>query len=580
MEQLKIEELEKRINILEQELKAAKSINAILIQKIENESIPFFANGSVIASDSYLRESVIRQTKNLEHKTEELNSLIAENEKKDFALKLSETKFKAFFEISIVGFVISDTSGKLIQFNNKFANMFGYKNDELQNKNISILFSEIGYKTDELLFDKLHKGIISSINVERVLFKKSGEPIPVEISVRLFFDEHENKHYFGSIIQDLSEKKKEEEKRKSIEDRFRRFTENSPVFVCAFDTDFTIYYVNPALCKFMKLTKEELIGKKFHDFIKLKSNKDYAIFRLKNLTPESPIETHDQMFTDPDGDTKWQQWTNIGYFDKNGKLIDYHSIGIDITDRKLFEAQILLAKENAERSEKMKLAFLTQISHEIRTPVNGILSYLTLVKEYFTYKPKDEVSDYLNYFAIINKSAERLIRTIDLILNLSELQTKSYSPQFGYINAKETLKNIFKLHEPEAIKKGLEYRFKFNSDYTEFFTDEYAFTQIFDNLIVNALKFTEKGSIVLEVNDTDTISFTVSISDTGIGISEEYQKKIYTPFSQEYTGYNRKYEGNGLGLALTKLYVEVTNAEISFKSKKGVGTQFNIRFFR
>ena len=167
-----------------------------------------------------------------------------------------------------------------------------------------------------------------------------------------------------------------------------------------------------------------------------------------------------------------------------------------------------------------------------------------------------------------------------MILNLSELQTKSYSPQFGYINAIETLKNIFKLHEPEAIKKGLEYRFKFNSDYTEFFTDEYAFTQIFDNLIVNALKFTEKGSIVLEVNDTDTISFTVSISDTGIGISEEYQKKIYTPFSQEYTGYNRKYEGNGLGLALTKLYVEVTNAEISFKSKKGVGTQFNIRFFR
>ncbi len=580
MEKSTLHELEEKIELLEKELIKERKINQVLIEKIENNNSSNLNQQVFYTSNFYLKESIIQKTINLENKNRELNSLITENEKVEYALRLSETRFKAFFEISIVGFVITDVSGNFIQYNDKFASMFGYGKEELKDKGFGCLQNDLSYRSDSILFDHLHKGILDSLNVERIFYKKNGEPIPVELSIRVFFDEHANLHYFGGIVQDLTEKKKEEEKRKNIEDRFRRFTENSPTFVCAFNTEFEIYYVNPALCQFMKLPKEEILGKKFYDFIKLKSNKDYAIFRLKNLTPENSSETHDQMFTDPDGETKWQQWTNIGYFDKNGRIIDYHSIGIDITDRKLYESQILLAKENAERSEKMKLAFLTQISHEIRTPIYGILSYLSLIKDYFLNKSLDEISEYISYFTIINNSADRLIRTVDLILNLSELQTKSYSPIFGYIDTNQVLKNIFILHEQEAKKKGLEYKFIFESTDPKFFTDEYAFTQIFDNLISNAVKFTANGSVIVKVTDTDAISFTVSVKDTGIGISDEYKKKIYTPFSQENTGYNRTFDGNGLGLALTKLYVDVTNAEISFNSTKGFGTEFKVHFYR
>ncbi|HPN39400.1 MAG TPA: PAS domain-containing sensor histidine kinase [Melioribacteraceae bacterium] len=580
MENNKIIELENSIKILECELAKQKRINSTLIERIENGTTNNINRNAILSSNIYLKESIIRKTKTLETKDNKLISLINENEKVEHALKLSETRFKAFFEVPIVGFIIADINGNLIQFNEKFASIFGYEKDELINSNLRILQNDLTSINDSILFEHLHKGIINSLNIERIYYKKDGIPITIELSATVFFDETVNKHYFGIIIQDLSGKKEEEERRKTIEDRFRRFTENSPAFVCAFDTNFDIYYVNPALCNFMKMDKSEIIGKKFYDFIKLKSNKDYAIFRLKNLTPESPIETHDQMFTDVTGDTKWQQWTNIAYFDNSGKVIDYHSIGIDITDRKLYEAQILLAKENAEKSEKMKLAFLSQISHEIRTPVSGILSYLSLIKEYFLSKPADESTDYLSYFKIIDNSSNRLIRTIDLILNLSELQTHSYTPHYGYINVKEILQSIIILHEPAAKNKGINYIFNFNLKETEFFTDEYAFTQIFENLITNAIKYTDKGSVIVDVIENDLISFIVSIKDTGIGMSEEYQKKIYTPFSQEDTGYNRKYEGNGLGLALTKLYVEVTNAEISFSSQKGIGTQFYVRFFR
>jgi PAS domain S-box-containing protein len=574
-----VSDLQEKISELEKQLAIEKKINKILIDRIESEDLNTLINQVHSSSNYYLKESIIEKNLDLENINNELNSLLTKKERVEYALKLSETRFKAFFEIPIVGFVITDVYGNFIQFNDKFANIFGYTKEELKDKGFRFLQNEITFKSDFALFDHLHKGFLDSLTIERIFYKKNGEPISVELSLRVFFDQSTNQHYFGGILQDLTEKKKAEEKRKNIENRLQRFIENSPTFICAFNTDFEINYVNPALCKFMKLPKEEILGKKFYDFIKLKSNKDYAIFRIKNLTPENPSETHDQMFIDPDGETKWQQWTNIAFFDNEGNVVDYHSLGIDITDRKLFETQIILAKENAERSEKMKLAFLTQISHEIRTPVSTILNYLSLIKEYFIVHSNKQTKDYLTYFNIIDNSAERLIRTIDLILNLSELQTNSYSPNFGYLDVDQVLKNIFLLHEQDAIKKGLEYKYQFNLSEKQFFTDEYAFSQIFDNLISNAIKFTQQGSVIITVSKTDEISFTVSVKDTGIGISEEYKKIIYTPFSQEDSGYNRAFAGNGLGLALTKLYVDVTNAEISFESKKGVGTEFKVRFF-
>ncbi len=579
MEQDNYKELVDKINSLENELIKEKNLNKILVEKLESEDFDFNLSQEIISYYNYLKKSLIVQNQNLEAKEKEINLILKEIDTYKNNLKLSETIFKAFFEMQIIGFAILDVSGNFININNKFASIFKYYKDELKNKNIKILYNDINYETDKVLFDHVHKGLLNSLDVERKLFRKDGTIIYVKISLRMFLNEQENKHYFGLIVEDLSETKNEIKKRQKLEERFLEFLENSPAFICAFDKNYEIYYANPALCKFMKSKREEIVGKKFYDFIKLKSNKDYALFRIRNLTPENPSETHDQIYTDKDGETKWQQWTNIAYFDENGNIIDYHSVGIDITDRKLYETSILMAKENAERSEKLKTVFLNQISSVIKEPFNTIITTLSSLKQELNDKFPNEFNFIDTKFDNITKNSSKLLRTIDLIIRLSELQTNSYLSQFSYINCKDILNEIYLKYKDKAAENALNFIFNFKSNQAELFTDKIAFYHIFYNLIDNAIKFTKKGSVIIEVRDIDETKLLITIIDTGIGMSEDYQKIIYSPFSQEK---NEDFDndGIGLGLALTKLYIDVINADISFKSTKNKGTEFNVIFYR
>lgn len=579
MEQDNYKDLVDKIKVLEQELLKEKNINKILVEKLESEDFEINLSQEIISYYNYLKKSLIIQNQNLETKEKEINLILKEIDTYKNNLKLSENIFKAFFEMQIIGFAILDVSGNFININNKFASIFKYTWDELANKNIKILYNNKTFETDKILLDHLHKGLLNTLDVERQLYRKDGSVVYVKLSLRMFLNEQKNMHYFGLIVEDLTEAKNEIEKRKKLEERFFEFTENSPAFICAFNTNFEIYYANPALCKFMKLPKEEIIGKKFYDFIKLKSNKDYALFRIKNLTPENPSETHDQMYTDKDGETKWQQWTNIAYFDENNNVVDYHSVGIDITDRKLYETSILMAKENAERSEKLKTTFLNQISNVIKEPFYDIIRTVSSIKEDLCSKFPNEINFIDEKFKPITFNSNKLLHNIDLIIRLSELQTNSYSSQFSYINFQNTLNEIYLNFKNVALEKNLDYKFINNSNNPELFTDSIAFYQIFYNLIDNAIKFTKNGSVIIEAIDLDESKLLIRIIDTGIGISEKYQQIIYSPFSQEKNDEDNK-EGIGLGLALTKLYINIINADISFKSTKNIGTEFNVIFYR
>ena len=235
------------------------------------------------------------------------------------------------------------------------------------------------------------------------------------------------------------------------------------------------------------------------------------------------------------------------------------------------------AKEKAEASVRMKTEFLAQMSHEIRTPINSILSYTQLLKdETFNVVPED-----LRFsFDMINNGGRRLIRTVDLILNMSELQTGTYETIIEEFNLIEVLEQLVGEFQTAAKSKKLDLMLLKRLEENEaiFSADIYTVTQIFANLIDNAIKYTVEGSIEVVAYKSDNNLISVDVQDTGIGISKKFQETLFEPFTQEEQGYTRKFDGNGLGMALVSEYCKLNNAQISVESEKGMGSTFTITF--
>jgi len=249
---------------------------------------------------------------------------------------------------------------------------------------------------------------------------------------------------------------------------------------------------------------------------------------------------------------------------------------IDITDRKNMEIELVKAKEKAEESDKLKSEFLAQMSHEIRTPLNIILGYNSILK--------DELQNYLNEnqrtsFSTVDKAGKRLIRTIDLILSMAELNTCATEVIISETNLYDILKKLTNKFEPVAKEKNLELCCtNINEVIPVIKSDHYLITEVFQNLIDNAIKYTLSGKIDINIYKNEKDKYCVAIKDTGIGIASEHMDKIFLPFFQEDSGYSRKFDGNGLGLAVVKKYLDLINAEITVESVKGKGSSFVICF--
>lgn len=244
----------------------------------------------------------------------------------------------------------------------------------------------------------------------------------------------------------------------------------------------------------------------------------------------------------------------------------------DITIRKISDEELKIAKEAAEKSDRLKSDFLAQMSHEIRTPINTIMNYTSLLKMEF----EDNVSeDNEGSFLSIHNAAHRLLRTIDLILNISDLEAGTYDPKFEMNDlAEHIIIPVVNEFTQAAQNKNLSLTFTNETSYdSKTVLDNYTVYQTVANLVDNAIKYTEKGEIVVSLTKMEK-KFVIKIKDSGVGISKEYIPSLFDKFSQEEAGYTRRYEGSGLGLALVKKYCEINGIEISVESVKGFGTSF------
>jgi signal transduction histidine kinase len=251
-----------------------------------------------------------------------------------------------------------------------------------------------------------------------------------------------------------------------------------------------------------------------------------------------------------------------------------------LTNTKLQNKLILEGKElrasklKAEESDELKSHFLSNISHEIRTPLNSIVGFTSILE---TKTSKILGSSDVKLFKWIYSGVDRLTRTVDMILSMSQLETGAHKIEPEKINLKNLIENVVTEFEPLATVKGLSLSIQDNGNNFHVMVDIFTCSQAISNLIDNAIKYTFSGSIDISIFTIEN-SPAILISDTGIGISEEYRDKIFKPFRQGSEGYTKEYQGIGLGLSIARRYLDLNNIKFNLDSELNVGTTITLRF--
>ena len=494
---------------------------------------------------------------------------ISLQKKAEKTIRISEQKYKNIFEFAPTGIYTSNYEGKIFTANLAFAQLLGCSTIE---ESLKLNLAE------DIYFDREERSKLighyentgSTADIEVQWKKKSGEPIWVQLSVHTIKDADGQTIYFEGFVRDITKHKQGEEQILKLS----RAVQQSPVSIIILDINGSIEYVNS---KFSQVTGYSLA--------EIKSTKPNLLITTmlsqqeKKVIWETITSGHEWngefQHSGIGNDVIWESASVSPIINEKGHTTHYLAIFQDITNRKLQEDQLVIAKEKAERSDRLKSEFLAQMSHEIRTPLNNILTYTSILKEEFEDKLPQGMESAFN---VINSSSQRLIRTIELILNLSIIQTGNFETTFEEFDLdKDLLEDLTLEFYSRAKIKNLSFSYENNSRNTLIMGDKYSLGQVFINLIDNAIKYTSKGGIQVVINEINNKAF-VSISDTGIGISPEYIPNIFDAFSQEDFGRDRNFEGTGLGLALVKKYIEINNAEISVVSEKWKGSTFKVTF--
>lgn len=403
---------------------------------------------------------------------------------------------------------------------------------------------------------------------EFIALRKDGTTFPALLFSTVVLNNNQPIGLRGIIIDITDRKQIESELRK-----LSRAVEQSPNSIMITNIFGDLEYVNPMFTALTGYTSEEVIGKNPR-FLKSGETNDHDYKKLWDTLLKNETWRGEFHNKKKNGELYWESVSISPIVDTQGKITHFLAIKEDITEKKNIEKELIKAKEKAEESDRLKSEFLAQMSHEIRSPINIILSYNSFIREEFAGKLDNYIDSSFNS---IDSAGKRLLRTLDLILNMAAVQSGYVDLQFSPIDLQKIIAELIKEFEFSAKSKNLTLLFTSGTNKSKILADDYIVGEIFQNLIGNAIKYTLEGKVEVKVYERDG-KLCTDVIDSGIGISEEYIPKLFLPFTQEETGYSRKYEGNGLGLALVKKYVELIDAEIKVISKKGSGSVFTIIF--
>jgi PAS domain S-box-containing protein len=335
--------------------------------------------------------------------------------------------------------------------------------------------------------------------------------------------------------------------------------------------DYNITYANAAFCNLLNKSQEQLIGTNMFEIV-ASNDLDTAHNALRSLSPAGSIAKFNHRIETSGAEEKWVNHSLRAFFNQ-GQIIEFQSVCHDITDLKHLNAELVAAREKAEEETKLKSMFLANMSHEIRTPMSGILSLAEMLK---TTPLNEEQAESTN---LICQSAATLLSIINDILDFSKIEANQVTIHPTECRIADILNDVAGLFRTKAAEKNNRIFVAIDPKIPErVILDPLKTIQILNNLVNNALKFTQNGSVnisctILSKEDSG-LKLKFSIQDTGAGIESSQLSRLFQPYVQANHNQLTNAGGTGLGLAICKRLVEKMHGEIGVQSTPGKGSEF------
>jgi PAS domain S-box-containing protein len=491
---------------------------------------------------------------------------ISERKKVEKALLLSEEKFQKAFKQSTSLMAVSRLKdGIYIDVNDSFVNNLGYTREEAIGKTSKILdlFIDPGIR-EKLISEFIKSGGSSETEVE--VRSKTGKILTGVFSVDIITLNDEK--FLLSQMNDITERKKASIELKASEARFKNIINASPMGMHLYelrDKEQLIFMeANPAADKILGINHTQFIGKTieeaFPGLITTEVPEKYKDVALNGRTWQAEQVDYNEGFIS-------------GAFEVYAFQTDPGKMAVmftEITERKRAGEELLKAKEKAEESDRLKTSFLQNMSHEIRTPMNAITGFASLLDNSELAADKRK-----NFTSIIVHSSNQLLSIVNDILTISSIDTRQEKVNIDIVNVNQVINDLQDIFKHRALIKNVEITSvcQLKDQEAEIYTDSTKLTQILTNLLSNALKFTQEGTINIGYKlQNEILEFFVK--DNGIGIKAEVQDKIFERFRQADMYINKKYGGTGLGLAISKAFIELLGGKIWVESRIGKGSTF------
>ena len=381
-------------------------------------------------------------------------------------------------------------------------------------------------------------------------------------------------------------------KLKESERRFSQILESGNIVSLLLNKDGSINFCNDYLLQITGYSRNEILGKNWFDLFVPNDVKE-GLFQVfaENIQTKNILNNYENQILSKNGEILYISWYNITLQSDSDEMLGLASIGVNITSSKTYEyklkekneeieaqneeykqlnEELIRAKEKAEESDRLKSAFLANMSHEIRTPMNGILGFAEILKQ-----PNLTGEEQQKYIKIIEKSDGRMLNIINDIVDISKIESGLMEVNINKIKINELIEYVYTFFKPEVESKGIKLFIKNQLPLKEIIinTDREKIYAILINLVKNAIKYTNEGIIEFgyETNDK-TINFFVK--DTGIGVPKDRKAAIFERFIQADISDEMARQGAGLGLSISKAYVEMLGGKIWVESEEGNGSTF------
>ena len=460
--------------------------------------------------------------------------------------------------------ISKDLQGNITSWNPAAERIFGYTTPEAVGKHISLIIPADAMKEEDYILGQIRQGNrIDHFETKRRA--KDGHLVNISVTISPIKDASGKIVGASKVARDITQIKEAQR----ISGYMSAIIESSDDAIISKDLKGFVTSWNRAAERIFGFTADEIVGRHITTIIPAERLAEEEKI-LTTLRTGKRIDHFETMRRHKDGHLVPVSLTVSPILDPSGKVIGASKISRDISDRQRTEKALIEISKNKDE-------FLANMSHELRTPMNAVVGIASLLKE-----TKDLPEKAVKYVEVLKNSADNLLALINDLLDFSKLESPSFQLESVDFSLLEEVEKVISIANVKAQEKRLELFVNYSPELNHcYIGDPLRISQILTNLVSNAIKFTNQGSIAVDiagwVNEKDnTTLVTFKVSDTGIGIEESKIGSIFEKFSQADASITRKYGGSGLGLAIVKTCVERMNGDIKVESEYGIGTTFSV----